>query len=212
MAQNLPFDKLVGQLGGTLFNRRFWYTIISLLTAGDRFGDLCYVIIVVSSATPTPVLPSPTPTPQGASHTLYFYAGLEGCPYSRRMGPTIERLYQEFGPVAALPSGRPAGLAAPLALPPIQGTKRGTDFYLVAVPGWGTSESSFRNATGVTFPLISDPGLPVSTSRIPVIAIYNKQTGVTRIATIGDVSFSTLKSNTNSIMAGQAPQPGIGRA
>ena len=185
--------------------------------SGESFGDSLYVMITVSSGTATPVVTAadtsvPPPAEAAQTHILYFYAGLETCPYSRLMGPKVERLYQNYGPIALLPSGRHAGLAAPGALPAIQQTRRGVEFYLVPVPGWGTNVASFREPTGVSFPVASDPGLSVDTSQIPVVVVYNKQTSVMQVATVGDVPYVTLSSRVDAIVAGGSPAPATGRA
>lgn len=171
-----------------------------------------------ASPTPTPILPpaaSPTltptstPMPPQATHVLYFYFGAQGCPYSRRMAPKVERLYQEYGVFAASSGGRQVVLAA-LALPPIQEPQYSIEVQGVAVPGWGSDTSGFVQATGITFRVGPDPGLAVNTSRIPVTVVYNKQTQVFRIATIGDVPYSTLESKVTSAVKGGDIQPSIG--
>jgi uncharacterized protein YgiM (DUF1202 family) len=145
-------------------------------------------------------VPPPSPPTQD-NYVLYFYFGAEGCPYSRRMGPVVERFYQAYWVQALLPDRRPAGLAA--MRPPAQQTSRRVEVFGVPVPGWGTNIDSFRRATGITFPVVGDPGLPVNTSTIPVTVMYNKQTGVHRVATVGVASYETLVSQANAFMDGK---------
>jgi hypothetical protein len=73
----------------------------------------------------------------------------------------------------------------------------------VTVDGWGSDVQAFRNATGITFEVVGNPGLPVSTSRIPVTALYNKVNGVTQVTTVGVVSYSSLVSKVTAGVTGQ---------
>jgi uncharacterized protein YraI len=156
--------------------------------------------------------PTPTPTPPQDIYVLYFYFGAEGCPYSQRMAPKVEQFYQKYRPVALLPGNdRPPGLAM-LALPPIQMGQTKVDVIGVPAAWWGGRASNFVRATGITFRVGSDPGLPIDTSRIPVTVLYNKQTGVHRVITIGDVPYSTLENKVSQAVAGGSPSIGQGGA
>lgn len=185
---------------------------------GDRFGHQAFVLITVSAPTspldsPTatlPVIQSPTPVTQQDEFILYFYFGAQGCPYSRRMAPKVERFYQTYGVSRPFPDGRPVGVAS-YALPPIQISQR-IDVQGVPVPGWGYDTADFRSATGSTFPIGGNPGLPVDTSRIPVTVLYNKQTRVHYVTTIGDVSYSTLVGKVSDGIAGRSVAPSSGGA
>ena len=61
---------------------------------------------------------------------------------------------------------------------------------------------NFRNNTGITFPVVRNPGLDVNTNRFPVTAIYNRQTRVIRVVAIGDVPYSTLVSKAHTVETG----------
>jgi hypothetical protein len=186
--------------------------------SGDLFGERIYVDIVVVAPTPAFVADTPTPatrvtdTPTPATrvtdtpipiveestYILYFYFGAEGCPRSRQMAPKIERFSQEYGIVAARPD-EPMLIKRVLAAPPLQEPERRKyKVRGVAVDWWGGDPNAFVSATGVTFPIVGDPGLNVDTSHIPVTVVLNEQTGVYRVATIGDVSYETLVSQVDS--------------
>lgn len=169
-----------------------------------------------TQARPTQALPTeapaPTPTTEPSpaasvqQFTLYFYFGAEGCPYSRTMAPRIEQFYQQYGYHGSSGGGvlglsLSAGLGSPLVLPPLQGTIQ-WDVIGVPVGWWGGDPAAFRSATGVTFPFGADPGLGVDTSRIPVVVLYNRQTGVYRTATVGVVAYSTLVNQTTTFSRG----------
>src|SRR4029079_12169926 len=66
------------------------------------------------------------------------------------------------------------------------------DLGMVIIPGWNTNVEDFRKATKITVPLVPDPGLRVDTSAHPVVAVYNRETKVVRVASVGEVSYSTL--------------------
>ena len=161
-------------------------------------------VAVAQNVPPVPPTATSVPSarpPTQDNYVLYFYFGAEGCPYSRRMGPIVERFYQAYWVQAMLPGHRPAGLAA--MLPPAQQTSPRVQVLGVPVPGWGTNIDAFRSATGITFPVVGNPGLSVSTSTIPVMVMYNKQTGVHRVIMVGTTSYETLVSQANAFMDGR---------
>ena len=105
------------------------------------------------------------------------------------MAPTIQRFYNDYHADNWLDGQRLISLQV---APPIQETKPQVEVYGVPIYSWGSNVAGFKSATGLTIPIIGDPGLPVDTSRHPVSVFYNKTTGVHRVAAVGVVSYQTL--------------------
>jgi thiol-disulfide isomerase/thioredoxin len=158
------------------------------------------------------VEPSPVPPLAEATHILYFYFGAEGCPFSKSMAPKVERFHQEYGLATILPNEWNTGIGVLAALPPIQQADPRIEVKGVKVDWWGGSVNKFVRDTGITFPVVNDPGLSVDKSTFPITVVFNKQTGTHRVATRGDVSFADLESKVNAILDGEDVKPAQGGA
>jgi hypothetical protein len=86
--------------------------------------------------------------------------------------------------------------------------KQRYEVYGVPIRGWGDPDV-FRRATGITFPIVGPPGLAVDTDRHPVTVLHNKQTHVTRVVAVGEVSYGEVSyaeivEQTTSFTKGEA--------
>ncbi|GEM_PF-4194995 len=133
-----------------------------------------------ATAMPVPVVDTATPAPVQAisdEYILYFHFGAQGCPYSRRTAPTVERFYQAH-------NGRVKVVGMP-------------------VPGWGNDVQDFRNATGITFPVVANDS-SVDESRIPVLVLVNTRTGTRQVLSQGVISYVDLESQVNGVIGGHS--------
>lgn len=73
----------------------------------------------------------------------------------------------------------------------------------VPIAGWGDLDA-FKRATGITFPLVGNPGLAIDTSAHPVTVLYNKHIAGTRVAVVGEVSYATLVEQAQRYATGEA--------
>lgn len=78
------------------------------------------------------------------------------------------------------------------------------EVYGVPIYSWGSDVAGFRRQTGMSFPTVGDPGLPVDTAQHPTTVFYNKQTNVTRIAAVGEVSYASLVAQKDLFITGRA--------
>lgn len=145
--------------------------------------------------------PPNTSTPRPTSFVFYFYFAPEGCPHCRAMAQVVERFHRQYG-VATLPSREPRVVLASLGLS-IQGTDRKWKVVGVPIPGWG-DPNVFVRATGVTFAIGSNPGLPVDLTKHPDIVLYDPITKLSRHAIQGEASFETVVAKAQSFERGDA--------
>ena len=170
-------------------------------------------LIALTVACALLVLPSIVSSAAQAKFVVYFYFAPEGCPHCRAMAPEVQRFYQEF--VLKSSASAPRREAVVAAGFSRQSQKRGTarneaplfDVGMVVIPGWGTSVEEFRKATNVTVPLVADPGLRVDTRSHPVVTVYNRETNVVSVASVGEVSYSTLVKQVMGITSASPGAP-----
>jgi hypothetical protein len=67
---------------------------------------------------------------------------------------------------------------------------------------------AFVRQTGISFPIVRDPGLPVDKSKVPFTVMVNKQTGTHRVTTIGTTPYETLVSENRAFMDGRTGSSG----
>lgn len=65
---------------------------------------------------------------------------------------------------------------------------------VLGVPIHSSNVDEFQSKTGLTIPIVPDPGLPVSSSPHPVMVFYNKQTKEHHVAAVGAISYEKLVS------------------
>lgn len=106
------------------------------------------------------------PTPTEAVEVLYFYFVPEGCTNCKDMALEIQRFYEEYG----------------------------VEVNGVALYSTESMVEGFKSSTGLTIPIVPDPGLEVSTSHHPVIVLYDKQTKEHSVAAVGAISYQDLVS------------------
>ncbi len=134
---------------------------------------------------------SPGAVGSTSPHVVYFYFMPSGCPYCRSMADEIERLHQA--------------------------SKKGevkVEVYGVPIVGPGSSVEDFRRSTGLSVPIVKDPGLDVNTSRHPITVGYDRSTRKQWVLAEGDVSYDVLRGSARRFVEGKessAPTPPRGR-